>query len=77
MWWGCLQNTLVLRTSVDARVGFGVGGSVRDVDVEAFAHAHLPFEYLVTELAPVRSEAFALGWPRSCSVDAWAVLAGR
>ena len=49
------------------RVGFAeLVGSVRDVDVEAFAHAHLPFEYLVTRLAPVRSEAFAR-WPRSCS----------
>ena len=58
---GMFVNTLVLRTSVDARVGFAeLVGSVRDVDVEAFAHAHLPFEYLVTELAPVRSEAFAL-----------------
>ena len=45
-------------------------GSVRDVDVEAFAHAHLPFEYLVTELAPVRSEAFAPAGQVLLTVDA-------
>ena len=42
---GMFVNTLVLRTPVDARAGLQVNcGSVRDVDVETFAH--LPLEYL-------------------------------
>ncbi|GAB08435.1 putative non-ribosomal peptide synthetase [Gordonia araii NBRC 100433] len=57
---GMFVNTLVLRTEVDPRASFAeLVDEVRRVDLDAFAHAHLPFEYLVTELAPVRSEAFA------------------
>ncbi|QKT08192.1 amino acid adenylation domain-containing protein [Gordonia sp. X0973] len=57
---GMFVNTLVLRTAVDPGVPLGeLLDQVRDVDLAAFEHAHLPFEYLVTELAPTRSEAFA------------------
>ncbi len=57
---GMFVNTLVLRTGVDdAATLADLLDRVRDVDLAAFAHARLPFEYLVAELAPIRSEAFA------------------
>ena len=53
-------NTLVLRTEVDPDAKMvELLDHVRKVDLEAFANSHLPFEFLVTELMPVRSEAFA------------------
>ena len=52
-------NTLVLRTEVDPAMSFtrsaGVGRAT--CDLEAFAHADVPFERLVEVLDPVRSQA--------------------
>ncbi|HNP58753.1 MAG TPA: amino acid adenylation domain-containing protein [Gordonia sp. (in: high G+C Gram-positive bacteria)] len=57
---GMFVNTLVLRTEVDPDAKMvELLDHVRKVDLEAFANSHLPFEFLVTELMPVRSEAFA------------------
>ncbi|EON30328.1 Non-ribosomal peptide synthetase modules-related protein, partial [Gordonia terrae C-6] len=57
---GMFVNTLVLRTSVDPAATFGeMVRLVRDTDLDAFAAADVPFEYLVEALAPTRSEAFA------------------
>ncbi|WP_248783134.1 condensation domain-containing protein, partial [Gordonia terrae] len=57
---GMFVNTLVLRTSVDSAATFGeMVRLVRDTDLDAFAAADVPFEYLVEALAPTRSEAFA------------------
>ncbi|MEZ5210150.1 MAG: non-ribosomal peptide synthase/polyketide synthase [Gordonia sp. (in: high G+C Gram-positive bacteria)] len=57
---GMFVNTLVLRTEIDPSSSFDeVLESVRETDLEAFAHADLPFEVLVERLDPVRSEAFA------------------
>ncbi|WP_338855634.1 amino acid adenylation domain-containing protein [Gordonia hongkongensis] len=57
---GMFVNTLVLRTAHAAGDTFvDVLGRVRRVDLDAFAHADLPFETLVDRLNPVRSEAFA------------------
>ncbi|WP_335743621.1 non-ribosomal peptide synthase/polyketide synthase [Rhodococcus oxybenzonivorans] len=53
---GMFVNTLVLRTELDPGASFvSLLGQVRDVDLEAFAHADLPFERLVEVLSPVRS----------------------
>ncbi len=55
---GMFVNTLVLRTRVDADRSFAeLLAEVRAADVRAFAHAELPFERLVDELDPVRSQA--------------------
>ncbi|WP_346765427.1 amino acid adenylation domain-containing protein [Rhodococcus sp. 105337] len=55
---GMFVNTLVLRTSVDAGVSFGeFVDEVRRVDLDAFAHADVPFERLVEVLDPARSQA--------------------
>ncbi|WP_422425406.1 condensation domain-containing protein, partial [Rhodococcus sp. 7Tela_A2] len=55
---GMFVNTLVLRTSVDGGVSFGeLLDAVRGVDLEAFAHANVPFERLVEVLDPARSQA--------------------
>ncbi|WP_255327722.1 non-ribosomal peptide synthetase, partial [Nocardia sp. 348MFTsu5.1] len=55
---GMFVNTVVLRTRVKADAGFGaVLNEVRDVDLGAFAHAEIPFERVVDELAPARSTA--------------------
>ncbi|WP_169812539.1 non-ribosomal peptide synthetase [Nocardia acidivorans] len=55
---GMFVGTLVLRTHVDTGAGFGeVLAAVRDTDLDAFAHADLPFERLVEVLNPVRSTA--------------------
>ncbi|MFE0750411.1 amino acid adenylation domain-containing protein, partial [Gordonia sp. NPDC058843] len=57
---GMFVNTLVLRTAHAGGDTFAdVLGRVRRVDLDAFAHADLPFETLVDRLNPVRSEAFA------------------
>jgi amino acid adenylation domain-containing protein/non-ribosomal peptide synthase protein (TIGR01720 family) len=55
---GMFVNTLVLRTSVDRSKGFtDLLGHVRDVDLDAFAHADIPFERLVDLLEPERTTA--------------------
>uniref|UniRef100_UPI0024571DFC non-ribosomal peptide synthetase n=1 Tax=Nocardia cyriacigeorgica TaxID=135487 RepID=UPI0024571DFC len=57
---GMFVNTLVLRTRVDADRSFAdLLAEVRETDVRAFGHAELPFERLVKELDPVRSQAYS------------------
>ncbi|MEV0342421.1 amino acid adenylation domain-containing protein [Nocardia sp. NPDC050713] len=55
---GMFVNTLVLRTRLDPDARFtDLLHSVRDTDLDAFAHADLPFERLVEVLNPARSQA--------------------
>ncbi|WP_081878121.1 non-ribosomal peptide synthetase [Nocardia brasiliensis] len=55
---GMFVNTLVLRTRIDPDARFtDLLHTVRDVDLDAFAHADLPFERLVEVLNPARSQA--------------------
>ncbi|WP_338774476.1 amino acid adenylation domain-containing protein [Nocardia vulneris] len=55
---GMFVNTLVLRTQVRAQENFEeLLARVRDSDLQAFAHADLPFERLVELLEPDRSTA--------------------
>ncbi|MFC9995247.1 amino acid adenylation domain-containing protein [Nocardia sp. NPDC127526] len=55
---GMFVNTLVFRTRVDARAGFTeLLARQRDIDLQAYAHADVPFERLVEVLNPVRSTA--------------------
>ncbi|MEV5834480.1 amino acid adenylation domain-containing protein [Nocardia sp. NPDC052112] len=55
---GMFVNTLVFRTQVDAGANFTkLLARQRDIDVQAFAHADVPFERLVEVLNPVRSTA--------------------
>ncbi|MEV0250499.1 non-ribosomal peptide synthase/polyketide synthase, partial [Nocardia sp. NPDC050712] len=55
---GMFVNTLVLRTQVDGERGFAeLLTQAKDVDLQAFAHADLPFERLVELLNPERSTA--------------------
>ncbi|MFI6362207.1 amino acid adenylation domain-containing protein [Nocardia sp. NPDC050630] len=55
---GMFVNTLVFRTRVDAGANFTeLLARQRDIDVQAFAHADVPFEQLVEVLNPVRSTA--------------------
>ncbi|RBO94237.1 non-ribosomal peptide synthetase [Nocardia puris] len=55
---GMFVNTLVLRTPVDGSARFtDLLDTVRDTDLDAFAHADLPFERLVEVLNPHRSQA--------------------
>ncbi len=55
---GMFVNTLVLRTRIDAAEPFtALLDRVRAADLAAFANAELPFEQLVAELDPPRSQA--------------------
>ncbi|MFI5778970.1 amino acid adenylation domain-containing protein [Nocardia sp. NPDC051570] len=55
---GMFVNTLVLRTRIDAAEPFArLLERVRETDLAAFSHADLPFEQLVAELDPPRSQA--------------------
>ncbi|MFZ2528974.1 MAG: amino acid adenylation domain-containing protein [Rhodococcus sp. (in: high G+C Gram-positive bacteria)] len=52
---GMFVNTLVLRTRVDAGAGFAdLIRTAREVDLQAFTHADLPFERLVEVVDPPR-----------------------
>ncbi|MFD4433025.1 condensation domain-containing protein, partial [Nocardia sp. NPDC058497] len=53
---GMFVNTLVLRTEIDLDESFtDLLDRIRQIDLEAFAHADVPFEQLVDQLAPHRS----------------------
>ncbi len=55
---GMFVNTLVLRARVDDGMGFAeLLTRQRETDLDAFAHADMPFERLVEVLNPVRSTA--------------------
>ncbi|WP_225732754.1 condensation domain-containing protein, partial [Nocardia sp. JCM 34519] len=55
---GMFVNTLVLRAEVDAATAFtDLLAQVRERDLQAFAHADVPFERLVEVLNPARSQA--------------------
>ncbi|RVW06846.1 amino acid adenylation domain-containing protein [Prescottella agglutinans] len=55
---GMFVNTLVLRAEVPAERSFAdLLAAVRASDLEAFAHADVPFERLVEVLGPARSQA--------------------
>ncbi|MGW3961739.1 non-ribosomal peptide synthase/polyketide synthase [Amycolatopsis sp. NPDC005003] len=52
---GLFVNTVVLRSRVDGRQGFGeLLGTVRRTVLDAFAHQEVPFERIVDELSPER-----------------------
>ncbi|WP_344786239.1 amino acid adenylation domain-containing protein, partial [Gordonia caeni] len=57
---GMFVNTLVLRARVDNGESFvQLIEQLKEVDFAGFGHADVPFETIVEELNPVRSEAFA------------------
>ncbi|MCH5644318.1 amino acid adenylation domain-containing protein [Gordonia sp. ABSL49_1] len=56
---GMFVNSLVLRAQVNPAMPFAeLLEQVRAVDMDAYAHADVPFETLVDALAPERSQAF-------------------
>ncbi|MGU3587368.1 amino acid adenylation domain-containing protein, partial [Rhodococcus sp. C26F] len=55
---GMFVNTLALRTDVDPGAHFAdILGQARTADLEAFAHADVPFERIVDEVVATRSPA--------------------
>ncbi|MFZ2510041.1 MAG: condensation domain-containing protein, partial [Gordonia sp. (in: high G+C Gram-positive bacteria)] len=57
---GMFVNTLVLRSRIDLGESFvKLVERVRGTDLEAFAHADVPFESVVERINPPRSEAFS------------------
>ncbi|MCC3325694.1 amino acid adenylation domain-containing protein [Gordonia bronchialis] len=57
---GMFVNTLVLRSRVDGAMSFRqLVEETRRGDIEAFAHADVPFEVIVERVDPIRSEAFS------------------
>ncbi|MDY6811439.1 MAG: condensation domain-containing protein, partial [Actinomycetota bacterium] len=57
---GMFVNTLILRTRIDPSMPFAdLLDDVRVTDLDAFAHADVPFETVVEAVNPTRSEAFA------------------
>ncbi|MEV0252007.1 amino acid adenylation domain-containing protein [Nocardia sp. NPDC050712] len=55
---GLFVNTLVLRSRIEPGQSFeSVLAAIKNIDLDAFAHADLPFERLVEHLAPARSTA--------------------
>ncbi|WP_330256991.1 amino acid adenylation domain-containing protein [Nocardia sp. NBC_00565] len=55
---GMFVNTLVLRTEIDLDESFtDLLGRIRQIDLDAFGHAEVPFEQLVDQLAPQRSQS--------------------
>ncbi|WP_072812843.1 non-ribosomal peptide synthetase [Rhodococcus zopfii] len=56
---GMFVNTLVLRTPIDAAESFTeLLTRVRDIDLGAFGHQDVPFDCIVDDLAPARSQAY-------------------
>ncbi|MGW0019705.1 amino acid adenylation domain-containing protein [Rhodococcus sp. NPDC003382] len=56
---GMFVNTLVLRTPIDAGESFTrLLTRVRDIDLEAFGNQDVPFDCIVDDLAPARSQAY-------------------
>ncbi|UEA58096.1 amino acid adenylation domain-containing protein [Gordonia otitidis] len=79
---GMFVNTIVLRTRVRAdEACAALLDRVREVDLDAFAHADVPFEAVVDAVAPVRSESFGplaqvmLAFDESASIDVLSELA--
>jgi len=55
---GMFVGTLVLRSRIDAGASFAeLVRAVRETDLEAFAHADVPFERLVEVINPARSQS--------------------
>ena len=67
---GMFVNTLALPTGVDKNASFlAVLGKIRDADLDAFDHADIPFDHLVTELNPQRSAQVHPFFQVSLAVD--------